>query len=276
MLAVEHLRDVVDRGGICTGDHAFLVNVGHQGDLLLQPLRDLPVATQDDGVRDDTDATQLRDGVLGRLGLQLAGRCQVGNQGDVDEEDVLAADLVADLAGRLEERLGLDVTDGATDLGDDDIRDDAVGVRCGLGEDAGLDLVGDVRDDLHGLAEELTATLLGDDGGVHLAGGDVRVLGEAPVEETLIVPQVEVGLGAVIGDEDLTVLKGVHGARIDVEIRIQLLHGHGQPAGHEQLSQAGGGEALTERRDDTPRDKDELGVLLAAPLRHVNSRGGNR
>ena len=45
----------------------------------------------------------------------------VGQQRDVQEEDVVAADLVADLAGRLEERQRLDVADRAADLGDDDV-----------------------------------------------------------------------------------------------------------------------------------------------------------
>ena len=61
---------------------------------------------------------QRGDRVLGRLGLQLAGRADVGHQRDVQEEAVVAADVVADLAGGLEERQRLDVADGAADLGD--------------------------------------------------------------------------------------------------------------------------------------------------------------
>ena len=39
----------------------------------------------------------------------------------MQEEDVLAADVMADLAGRLQERLRLDIAYGAADFGDDDI-----------------------------------------------------------------------------------------------------------------------------------------------------------
>jgi hypothetical protein len=39
----------------------------------------------------------------------------------VQEEDVVAAEVVADLTGGLEERQRLDVADGAADLGDDDV-----------------------------------------------------------------------------------------------------------------------------------------------------------
>ena len=95
--------------------------------------------------------------------------------------------------------------------------------------------------------------------GVDLAGGDVRLAGQVPVEEPLVVPDVEVGLGAVLGDEDLAVLERVHRARVDVEVGVELLHHHPQPAGGEQVAEAGGGQALAERGGDAPGDEDVLG-----------------
>jgi len=38
------------------------------------------------------------------------------------------------------------------------------------------------------------------------------------------VAEIEVGLAAVVGDEHLAVLERVHRSRIDVEVRIELLH----------------------------------------------------
>jgi hypothetical protein len=69
---------------------------------------------------------------------------------------------------------------------------------------------------------------------------------QVDVEEALVVADVEVGLGAVLGDEDLTVLERVHRARVDVEIGVELLHRHLQPARPEQVSEGGGGEPLAE------------------------------
>ena len=103
-------------------------------------------------------------------------------------------------------------------------------LRLGHRQDAALDLVGDVRDHLDGVAEVLAATLLGDDGRIHLPGGDIRRPGQIAVEEALVVADVEVGFSAVLGDEHLAVLKRVHGARIDVEVRVELLHRHLQTA----------------------------------------------
>ena len=71
----------------------------------------------------------------------------------------------------------------------------------------GFDFVGDVRNHLHGLAQVIAAALAGDDLFVDAAGGDVVGLGEAGVGEALVVAQVEIGLRAVVGDEDLAMLE---------------------------------------------------------------------
>jgi hypothetical protein len=44
---------------------------------------------------------------------------------------------------------------------------------------------------------------------------------------------IEIGLGAIIGDKDFTVLEWVHGAWIYIEIRIELLHGDSNTTGGE-------------------------------------------
>jgi len=43
-----------------------------------------------------------------------------------------------------------------------------------------------------------------------------------PRLEALVVAQVEVGLGAVLGNEHLPVLEGAHRAGIDVDVRVEL------------------------------------------------------
>ena len=110
--------------------------------------------------------------------------------------DVVAAHVEAELPDGLEERQDLDVADRAADLGDDD-----VDVVAGQAGDAALDLVGDVRDDLHGLAQVVAAALGGQHRRVDRAGGGVGVLGQRLVDEALVVTEVEIGLAAVVGDE---------------------------------------------------------------------------
>ena len=67
---------------------------------------------------------------------------------------------------------------------------------------------------------------------------------QALVYEALVVAEVEVGLSAVIGDEDLPVLEGVHGAGVDVDVGVQLLHGDPQPPALQKPAQRGGGQPL--------------------------------
>ena len=136
------------------------------------------------------------------------------------------------------------------------------GALGGLQAHAALDLVGDVRDDLHGVAEVLAAALLGDHRGVDLAGGDVGGLRQVDVEEALVVPDVEVGLGAVVGDEDLAVLERVHRARIHVEVRVELLHHHPQAPGREEVAEARRRESLAQRGNDTTGHEDVLGRVV--------------
>ena len=104
-------------------------------------------------------------------------------------------------------------------------------LRLGDQADALLDLVGDVRDDLDGAAEVVAAALAADDRVVDPAGGDVRRARRVRVREALVVAEVEVGLGAVLGDEDLAVLVGRHRARVDVDVRVELLQADGRARG---------------------------------------------
>ena len=87
-----------------------------------------------------------------------------------------------------------------------------------------------MRNHLHGAAKVVAAALARDHGGVDAPSGDVGGLREVDVNEALVVTKVKVGLCAVIGDIDLAVLVRRHGARIHIEIRIELDHRDAQSA----------------------------------------------
>ena len=118
----------------------------------------------------------------------------VAHERHMHEGDVLPAQGGAHLPRRLEEGLGLDVADGPTDLRDDDIRRVPLRVRLRLGAHDLLDLIGDMGDDLDGVAQVLAAALLGDDAGVDLPRRRVRGAGQVDVEEALVVADVEIRL----------------------------------------------------------------------------------
>src|SRR6185295_11535851 len=76
--------------------------------------------------------------------------------------------------------------------------------------------------------------------------------------EALVVAEVEVGLRAVVGDEDLAVLERAHRSRIDVEIRIQLLERHVQSARLEQRADGRRGDPFSEGADHASGHEDEF------------------
>jgi hypothetical protein len=169
----------------------------------------------------------------------------------VHEQRRFLAAFGADLADRLEEGQRLDVADRAADLHQADV------VTGGGIVDAALDLVGDVRDHLHGAAEVVAAALLADHVLVDPAGGDGVLAAQARAHVALVVAEVEVGFGTVVGDVHLAVLERAHRARIDVDVGVELHHRHAQTARFEDGGQRGRGDALAERGHHAAGDEHE-------------------
>ena len=161
------------------------------------------------------------------------------------EAAAVAALAQAQLADGLQKGKRFDVTHRATDLHNGHIGGIG-GIHARALQNERLDLVGDVRNDLHGLAEVLTPALLAQHRVVDLARGEVVVLASAGVGEALVVAEVEVRLGAVFRDKDLSVLEGAHGAWVDVEVWVHLDDGHRQASGLQQRAHGCGGDALAQ------------------------------
>ena len=127
----------------------------------------------------------------------------------------------------------------------------AISVSFAHAVEAALDLVGDVGDDLHRAPAEVAAALALEHRAVH-AGRTVtfETPRQALVDEALIVAEVQVGLRAVVRDEHLAVLDRVHRAGVDVDIGVELLHGHGIAARLEQPAERSGRDPLAEAGDN--------------------------
>src|SRR5512135_2135441 len=254
-------RDLVNRVDVERGDDGADGDVGEQRDLRLEVRGELAPGAAEQDVRLDADGPELLDAVLGRFRLELAGDADERHQGQVDEDGPVGAELEAHLARRLEEGQAFDVADGPAYLTDNNI------VTVGDALDRRLDHVGDVGDHLDGLAEVLALALLADDGLVDLAGRPVVRLGRLGRSEALVVAEVEVGFGAVVGDIDLAVLEGAHRAGVDVEVRIELLDGDAIAVAFEKPPDRGGGDALAQPGDHTTGDEDVLGHICASLAR---------
>ena len=232
-------RHLVNRRHRGRANHGPLLHVAERGDLLLHLAAQVPVAAAKQNVRLDADAEQFLHRVLRRLGLQFLRGSDPRHQREVNEYRVFAAKFLPHLADGFEERQRLDVAHRPADLDDRHVR--AIGRNLAHGV---LDLVGDVRNDLNGLAQVVAAALFQDDLLVDPAGRKVVVARERRMREALVVAQVEVGFRAVVGHKDLAVLERRHGSRVDVEVGVELHQVHAQAAALEQAADRCRGKTL--------------------------------
>jgi hypothetical protein len=184
--------------------------------------------------------------------------------------DVLRLHLEGELAHGLQEGEALDVARRAADLGDEHVHVLAAGV------DALLDLVGDVRDHLHGLAEIHPAPLLLDDALVDLARAQAVQAGKFPAREALVVAQVEVRLGAVLQHIHLAVLVRAHRPRVDVQVGVEFLDADGQAPELKQRAERRRREPLAKRGNHSAGHEDVFhprGINVCARAAQDSSNG---
>nr|AXN76753.1 CTP synthetase [Aeromonas veronii] len=240
ILGFQQCRDLVDGVDVFHGDDGALGHVAEQSDLGTLVGRNGTIGAADQHIRLDTDGEQLFNGVLGRLGLHFTGSSQVRNQRQVHEHGVVAAHFGSQLTNGFEERQGLDVTYGTAHFDDGNL------MAFGTGNHPLFDGVGDVRDNLNGGAQIVTTTLFTQYVGVDAAGGKVVATGHLGADETLVVAQIQIGFGPVLGYEHFTMLGRAHGARIHVDVRVQFHDGHIQTTGFQNGCQRSCGNAFAE------------------------------
>ena len=224
-------RHFVDERHGLGSHHGALLDVAEGGNLLLDLAAQGAFRAAEQNIGLDADAQQLLDRVLRGLGLQLLGGGNPRHQREVDKDRVLAAQFLTHLADGLEKRQRFDVAHRAADLDNGH-----VGAVGGHLADGVFDLVGHVGNHLNGLTQVVAASFLQNDLLVDAAGGQVVVARQDRVSEALIMAQIEVRLGPIVGDKDLAVLERRHGARIDVEVGVELHHIHAQAAAFKQAA----------------------------------------
>ena len=215
-------------------------NVTEQSDFILNALAERNFAAADDDIGLDSHSLKLLNAGLGGFGFQFLGGAQIGNQGDVDQNRIFMSDLSLKLADGFQKRLAFDISYGAAHFDDGD----PCFIVGKIAVETALDLVGDVRDDLNGTAAVISAPFLLENGPVNLSGGDVGIPVQIFIDETLIMAKVQIGFRSILGDEYLSVLDGIHGSGINVDIRIKFLHGHLIAPGFQKPPQRGRRDSL--------------------------------
>ena len=65
-----------------------------------------------------------------------------------------------------------------------------------------------------------------DDALIDFAGSGIRVFRQVDIDKTLIVSQIQVGLGTIISNKNLAVLVRAHGTRVYIYIRVKFLNSY--------------------------------------------------
>ena len=195
--------------------------------------------------------------MLGGFGLLLAGACDIRHQSDVYEQTVVPALFAADLADCLDKGLGLYVAYRAADLGHHDV---------GVGLDAHgvyevLYFSRDVRYRLYGLPEIFAFALLVQHVPEHFSRSQVGILVQVLVDESFVMPEIEVGFGAVLGNEHFAVLIRAHGSRVYVYIRVEFLSGDFQSPRFQQSAKRRHDYAFPQPRHHAARYENVLDDL---------------
>jgi hypothetical protein len=101
------------------------------------------------------------------FGLELTGGRQIRHQGQMDEHRPAAAQFVAELADRFEERQAFDIAHCSADFADDEV------LIVQIGDDEFLYGVGHVGNHLDRAAEIVAPALLAQNVGVNPARGHI-------------------------------------------------------------------------------------------------------
>ena len=208
-------------------------NITEQSDFVFDLFVQRQLGAADNDVGADSHSLQFFYTGLGGLGLHLLGSPQVGNQGYMDQNGVFVADFLLELPDRLQKWLAFNIAHRSTNLYDGD-----AGVVAGkVAVKPVFDFVSDVGDDLDGSSAEISPPFFGQYGPVNFTCGYIGIFVQALVNESFIVPQVQVCLSTVVCDKNFSVLHRIHCARVNVDIGVKFLHGDFVAAGFQQTAQ---------------------------------------
>ena len=91
------------------------------------------------------------------------------------------------------------------------------------------------------------------------------VLRAATPVKPLVMAQIQIGFGPVIGHEHFTMFKRTHRAGIDVQIRIKLAQPHRKTARLQQGPQSGRCQTFAKRGDDAAGNENVTSHVVAIP-----------
>ena len=256
MLLVHVQGNLVDAPGVDALDDVAGTDIAEEGNLAAQFRRQRVLCPANDDIRPHTALLEGLHRVLGGLGLEFFGGAQIRDERQVDGHGVLFRQFPLQLAHRLHEGLRFHITNGSADFRQNDV------VLSGTAqqEHPALDFVRNVGDNLHGFAQVGALALLGNDRVINLAGGYVVGLGSIDAQVALIMSEVQVGLGAILGHIAFAMLVGIQGPGVDVDVGVEFLDGHPQASCLQEFSQRRSDDSFSQRGSHAARNKDILRI----------------
>ena len=176
-------RHLVDARHVFALHHALQVYITKRCHLHAQVVIQMTLGTQHQNVGLNTHTLQFLHRVLCRFGLQLIGGFQIRYIRKMYAHRI-APQFPAQLSDGLHERCTLNVADGTTHLGDDEVES----LPKSLAQHSPLDLVRDVRHHLNRLAQIVATTLAVDDGLVDATCCNTIVACGMNTRKALVVP----------------------------------------------------------------------------------------
>ena len=135
-------------------------------------------------------------------------------------QDIFLARLRSELSDCLQKRQAFNVTDGASDLDNDNIYPVCNKLY------AIYELLRNVRNHLYGPAQVVAPPFFGDNGVINFTGCKIVIAAQFGARKTFVVTKVQIGFRTVIRYNNLTMLKRVHGSRVDVYVGVEFLNGY--------------------------------------------------
>jgi hypothetical protein len=118
------LRDTAefhDTVEVLSGDDTTGLEIAEKGDFGFNIGGEMFFRAAQQDIRLNTDTSEFFDAVLGRFGFDLAGRFNIGYQGQMNIADILFADISLKLPDGLQERQTFDIAHGPADFDNGDI-----------------------------------------------------------------------------------------------------------------------------------------------------------
>ena len=169
---------------------------------------------------------------------------------------IVLADILFYLTDGFQKRQAFNITYSTADF-----RNNEVGIiLLADAENALLDFIRDMRNNLYSTAKIIATAFFIYYTLVNLACGRIGVFGQVDINKAFVMSQIKVCFRTIISYKNLAMLIRAHCARVNIDIRVELLDSNPIAAAFQQTAQRRSSNALAQRRNNAACHKNILGI----------------